>query len=65
MIKVNMREHPWHENLTVQRLLDEKTYTFKQLVVKVNGNFVPEDQYDQYVISDGDDVMVIHLMAGG
>jgi len=65
MIKVNTREHPWHENLTVQRLLDEKTYTFKQLVVKVNGNFVPEDQYDQYVISDGDDVMVIHLMAGG
>ena len=65
MIKVNTREHPWHDALTVQRLLDEKTYTFKQLVVKVNGNFVPEEQYDHYVIRDGDNVMVIHLMAGG
>jgi len=65
MIKVNTREYPWHEGLTIQRLLDEKTYTFKQLVIKVNGYFIPEDQYDQFVISDGDNVMVIHLMAGG
>jgi thiamine biosynthesis protein ThiS len=65
MIKVNTREYPWHEGLTVQRLLDEKTYTFKQLVVKVNDIFIPEDQYQSLLINDGDNVMVIHLMAGG
>lgn len=65
MIKVNTREHPWHEDLTVQRLLDEKTYTFKQLVVKVNDVFIPEEKYQSFLIKDGDNVMVIHLMAGG
>lgn len=65
MIKVNTREHPWHDDLTVQRLLDEKTYTFKQLVVKVNDIFIPEEKYQSFLINDGDNVMVIHLMAGG
>ena len=65
MIKVNTREHPWHDGLTVQRLLDEKTYTFKQLVVKVNEIFIPEEKYQSFLINDGDNVMVIHLMAGG
>ena len=65
MIKVNTRDHPWHEDLTVQCLLDEKVYTFKHIVVRVNDVFVPEEQYQSYQIQDGDNVMVIHLMAGG
>jgi sulfur carrier protein len=65
MIKVNTREHPWHAGLTVQCLLDEKTYTFKQLVVKVNDIFIPEEKYQSFLLNDGDNVMVIHLMAGG
>lgn len=65
MIKVNTRDHSWHEGLTVRRVIEEKQYTFHQLVVKVNGDFIPEEKYDHHLVNDGDDVMIIHLMAGG
>ncbi len=65
MIKVNTRDHPWQEGMTVRGVIEEKKYTFRHLVVKVNGNFIPEDQYEHHVINDGDNVMVIHLIAGG
>lgn len=65
MIKVNTKEYPWHEGMTVQVLLDEKVFTFKQIVVRVNGVYVPEEKYKSFTIKNGDDVMVLHLMAGG
>ena len=65
MIKVNTKDYPWHEGMTVQVLLDEKVFTFKHIVVRVNGTYVPEEQYAFHSIDDGDDVIVLHLMAGG
>jgi len=65
MIKVNTKDFPWHNGMTVQVLLDEKVFTFKHIVVRVNGTFVPEDMYSSFLIKDGDDVVVLHLMAGG
>ncbi len=65
MITVNTEESPWHAGMTVRALLNEKVFTFRHIIVRVNGEYVPEEQYDRYAIKDGDDVMVLHLMAGG
>ena len=65
MIKVNTEDYPWHPGLTGRALLDEKQFTFRHIIVRVNGVFVPEDDYEKQVIQDGDDVLVLHLMAGG
>ena len=65
MITVNTEKSPWHAGMTVRALLDEKVFTFRHIIVRVNGEYVPEEEYDSYAINDGDDVMVLHLMAGG
>ncbi len=65
MIKVNTREHPWQAGLTVQALLDEKGFIFRHIIVRLNGKYVPEKDYGSMPIRDGDDVLVLHLMAGG
>jgi sulfur carrier protein len=57
-------EFPGNE-LTVQELLDIKNYTFKMLIIRINGNIVKKDQYSTSLIHDGDDVMVLHLISGG
>ena len=51
--------------LSVAELLKEKNYTFKMLVIKVNGKLVKKDSYDSFHIKDGDDVTVLHLVSGG
>ena len=65
MIKVNTEVYPWHPGMTVRALLDEKLFTFRHIIVRVNGEFVPEDDFEMKLIQDGDDVLVLHLMAGG
>ena len=52
-------------SLTVSELLKVKNYTFKMLVIKVNGALVKKSDYETTIISDGDEVMVLHLISGG
>ncbi|MBM3405293.1 MAG: sulfur carrier protein ThiS [Bacteroidetes bacterium] len=51
--------------MTVLDLLRIKNFTFKMLVVKINGNLVRKEDYDSTFISDSDHVTVLHLISGG
>lgn len=65
MIKLNNRDSEWEEGLTVQGLLNKKSYTYPKLIIKINNVLVLSEEYASTVIRDGDDVKVIHLLAGG
>ena len=53
------------EKFTVTELLKQKNFTFKMLIVKINGTLVKKAEYDSAEIIDGDEVMVLHLISGG
>jgi len=53
------------ECLTINQLLQIKKYSFKNLVVKINGELVKRDSYDVATFTDGDKVDVIHMISGG
>lgn len=53
------------ERMSVRELLDYKNFTFKFLVVRINGKAVKPSEYSNAVIGEGDDVQVIHLISGG
>ena len=53
------------EIITVDELLSLKKFTFKMLVIRINGNLVKKDEYNTALIRDKDDVMVLHLVSGG
>lgn len=61
----NRKEEFDRGTMTVRELLDEKNFTFKMLIIKINGQLVKKDDYYKAVIKDGDDVSVIHLISGG
>jgi len=52
-------------SLTINQLLKAKNFTFKMLVIKVNGALVKKTDYDTTVVNEGDDVKVLHLISGG
>lgn len=65
-IILNNREETFSESvLTIEQLLAIKHFTFKMLVVKVNGDLVKKTDYATTTIADGDRVMVLHLISGG
>ena len=53
------------DQFTVSELLQAKNFTFKMLVIKVNGHLVKKSEHNTAVVRDGDDVMVLHLISGG
>jgi thiamine biosynthesis protein ThiS len=66
VILVNRRDRvEWEEGMTVSALLTVMRYSFPRIIVSVDGELVPPEEYDSYVIPDHADVRLIHLMAGG
>jgi sulfur carrier protein len=53
------------DTISVAGLLKIKNYTFRMLVVKINGRLVQKEAYDSVFIKNDDDVHVIHLISGG
>jgi sulfur carrier protein len=50
---------------TVRTILDALRYSFPLLIVRVNGRLVDREAYAKMPVSEGDDVVVYHLVAGG
>ena len=53
------------EFLTVSELLKERNYSFKMLIVKINGKLIKKDAYEFAEIKDNDNITVLHLVSGG
>ena len=53
------------DSVRVTELLKIKNFTFKLLIVKINGKLIKKTDYDTAEIVDGDDVQVLHLISGG
>ena len=64
-ITVNDNIIDWEENMTITRILKIMNYTFRMLVVKVDGQLIKKNEYGSTIVSAGADVKVIHLMSGG
>jgi thiamine biosynthesis protein ThiS len=65
-IILNNREE-WLEGseVSISELLKIKNFTFRLLVIKVNGVLVKRGEYDHTIVREGDDVTVMHLVSGG
>lgn len=53
------------DGLTITEVLKIKNFTFKMLIVKINGSLVKKDEYDEATVHDGDNVNILHLISGG
>ncbi len=51
--------------MTINVILKKMNYTFKMLVVKVNGEIVKKADYSTKIIPVAADVKIIHLISGG
>lgn len=66
IIILNNKEESFEaDHFTINELLQVKKFTFKMLVIKVNGHLIKKSEYDSAIIHDGDEVMVLHLISGG
>ena len=53
------------EELSIADILKFKNYTFRMMVVKINGQLVKKNCYAEAIVKDGDDVQILHMISGG
>lgn len=61
----NITENFTADQMSVMELLQIKGFDWKLLIVKQNGNYIKRSAYSSTVLIEGDDVMVLNLVAGG
>ena len=64
-ITVNGNLIEWEENMTINKILRIMKYTFKMLVIKVNGELIKKEEYGTKNVPVNSDVKIIHLISGG
>lgn len=66
MIRVNNQfDVAWRSGMTVQDVLDALKFTFRMIVVKVNGVVVLRPDYATTLVPDGAEMQALHLISGG
>ncbi len=65
-IELNNRKEDLNvESLTIEDIIKIKTFTFKMLVTKLNGQVVMKEERGKTLVRDGDILTVLHLISGG
>ncbi len=65
MVRAKGQSIPWHEKLTVRRVLQEIGYDTPGIFVSVNGRKVRKDDWDSSPVPDEATLDVHRIAAGG
>lgn len=64
-IMLNNSRFEWEEDMSISNIMKKKNFTFKMLVVKLNGKLVRKENYATTIVPENADVKIIHLISGG
>ena len=66
LIILNNREVQFETSgLSVDEIIKLNNFTYKRLVVRLNRIVIKSEEYHTTIVNNGDNLEVIHLMAGG
>jgi thiamine biosynthesis protein ThiS len=64
-IKVNGEERQFTPPLTVSALAEQLKLNPRQVAVECNRVIVPRSQYGEQMLSEGDQIEIVHFIGGG
>lgn len=64
-ILLNHEPYPYTEGMTLQTLKEAKGFVFADIIAKVNGQIIRDNQWAATILQDGDQVEMIHVFGGG
>lgn len=64
-MKLNGKEKPLTEPLSLEKLLKEEGYVLTRIAVEKNGEIIPKSAYGETTVSDDDTLEVVTFVGGG
>lgn len=65
MITVNSVKYPFEENSSLRKVLEDLNFNVELTVCEVNKNLVKKIDYDNFIITDNDEIEVFSFVGGG
>ncbi|ACS80701.1 sulfur carrier protein ThiS [Maridesulfovibrio salexigens] len=65
IVKLNGKEAELAENITILKLLESKNLTPDTVVVELNMEIIPAENYGSTQINDGDHLEILRFVGGG
>jgi thiamine biosynthesis protein ThiS len=67
MIMVNGNSFEWFEKMNIFNLLKTMGYTLKKpsVLIKVNNEVIKKTDWDQFIIPQNAEIIVVNLLRGG
>ncbi|MDU2638953.1 MAG: sulfur carrier protein ThiS [Finegoldia magna] len=65
MITVNSVQYPFEENSSLRKVLEDLNFNVELTVCEVNKNLVKKIDYDNFIVTDNDEIEVFSFVGGG
>lgn len=65
MITVNSVKYPFEENSSLRKVLEDLNSNVELTVCEVNKNLVKKIDYDNFIVTDNDEIEVFSFVGGG
>lgn len=65
MITVNSVKYPFEENSSLRKVLKDLNFNVELTVCEVNKNLVKKVDYDNFIVTDNDEIEVFSFVGGG
>ena len=65
MITVNSVEYPFEENSSLRKVLEDLNFNVELTFCEVNKNLVKKIDYDNFIVTDNDEIEVFSFVGGG
>lgn len=65
MITVNSVKYPFEENSSLRKVLEDLNLNVELTVCEVNKNLVKKIDYDNFIVTDNDEIEVFSFVGGG
>ena len=65
MITVNSVKYPFEENSSLRKVLKDLNFNVELTVCEVNKNLVKKIDYDNFIVTNNDEIEVFSFVGGG
>ncbi|MCA5587134.1 sulfur carrier protein ThiS [Finegoldia magna] len=65
MITVNSVQYPFEQNSSLRKVLEDLNFNVELTVCEVNKNLVKKIDYDNFIVTDNDEIEVFSFVGGG
>lgn len=65
MITVNSVKYPFEENSSLRKVLEDLNFNVELTICEVNKNLVKKIDYDNFIVTNNDEIEVFSFVGGG